>query len=232
MGKRRIAAGQRGFTLLEVIVAVALLAVIAVLSLRGIDSVLRSRERLTAAAAELDALTVCFTQLEEDLRRAWPVRLRLPGESPIQFSAAAPDDGVVAPLSLLREGGGSAAPGAIQRVSYRLRAGVLERGFAPWQAAVADAAGSAMGGVTPGGAANPDPLASAGMVWQPLVSGVSAVRWRGFMPGSGWVDAAALGVMARTPPPAGQAPAVPVGIEIVLERRGSGPLRRVFGVRD
>ena len=70
------------------------------------------------------------------------------------------------------------------------------------------------------------------MVWQPLVSGVSAVRWRGFMPGSGWVDAAALGVMARTPPPAGQAPAVPVGIEIVLERRGSGPLRRVFGVRD
>ena len=110
MGKRRIAAGQRGFTLLEVIVAVALLAVIAVLSLRGIDSVLRSRERLTAAAAELDALTVCFTQLEEDLRRAWPVRLRLPGESPIQFSAAAPDDGV-APLSLLREGGGSAAPG-------------------------------------------------------------------------------------------------------------------------
>ena len=231
MGKRRVAAGQGGFTLLEVIVAVALLAVIAVLSLRGIDSVLRSRERLTAAAAELDALTVCFTQLEEDLRRAWPVRLRLPGESPIQFSAAAPDDGV-APLSLLREGGGSAAPGAIQRVSYRLRAGVLERGFAPWQVAVADAAASTMGGVTPDGAANPDPLAPAGMVWQPLVSGVSAVRWRGFMPGSGWVDAAALGVMARTPPPAGQAPAVPVGIEIVLERRGSGPLRRVFGVRD
>ena len=93
VGQRRFPAGQGGFTLLEVIVAVALLAVLAVLSLRGIDSVLRSRERLSAAAAELDALTVCFTQIEEDLRRAWPVRLRLASESPIQFSPAAPEEG-------------------------------------------------------------------------------------------------------------------------------------------
>lgn len=228
MRERRGSVGQGGFTLLEVIVAVALLAVIAVLSLRGIDSVLRSRERLTAAAAELDALTVCFTQLEEDLRRAWPVRLRLPAESSIQFAMATPEDGA-APLSLLREGAGGAAPGAIQRVSYRLRNGVLERGFAPWQAVPVDAPDpSGTGGPAPGA----DPPLGSALVWQPLVAGLSAVRWRGFMPGQGWVEAAALAAMSRTPPPAGQPPAVPVGLEIVLERPGSGPLRRVFGVRD
>ena len=230
-GQRRFPAGQGGFTLLEVIVAVALLAVLAVLSLRGIDSVLRARERLSAAAAELDALTVCFTQIEEDLRRAWPVRLRLASESPIQFPAAAPEDGAP-PLMLLREGASGAAPGVIQRVSYRLRGEVLERGFAPWQAAVAEVPDALSGAGRGPGAGNADSLAPAGMVWQPLIAGVSAVRWRGFMPGTGWVGETAMGAMARTPPPAGQAPAVPVGLEIVLERRGVGPVRRVFGVRD
>ncbi|MEI8303283.1 MAG: type II secretion system protein GspJ [Burkholderiales bacterium] len=231
VGQRRFPAGQGGFTLLEVIVAVALLAVLAVLSLRGIDSVLRSRERLSAAAAELDSLTVCFTQIEEDLRRAWPVRLRLASESPIQFSPAAPEEGAP-PLLLLREGAGGAAPGVIQRVSYRLRGGVLERGFAPWQAAVAEAPDGLSGAGRAPAAGNADPVGAAGMVWQPLIAGVSAVRWRGFLPAAGWMDEAAMGAMARTPPPAGQAPAVPVGLEIVLERRGSGPVRRVFGVRD
>jgi general secretion pathway protein J len=229
--QRPVWSGQGGFTLLEVIVAVALLAVIAVLSLRGIDSVLRARERLSAAAAELDALTVCFAQIEEDLRRAWPVRLRLSAESPVQFLPAAPEDGA-APLSLLREGAGDAAPGVIQRVSYRLREGVLERGFAPWQPAVAPGPEAAPGAARPAGEGGRDPVVPAAIVWQPLVAGVSAVRWRGFMPGAGWVDGAALGAMARTPPPAGQAPAVPVGLEIVLERRGGDVLRRVFGVRD
>ena len=122
-----------GFTLLEVLIAIALMAVLAVLGWRGLDSILITRERLTRSSDDLKALSVCFTQLEEDLRRAWPVRLLNLPAPPIGFAIAGPGD-ASAPLMLLREPPAGMMAGTVQRVSYRLRAGVLERGFAPWSA--------------------------------------------------------------------------------------------------
>ena len=63
-----------GFTLLELLVAVALMAILAVLSWRGLDSVLTSREHIMRHTDETRAISVLFSQLDEDLRRSWPLR--------------------------------------------------------------------------------------------------------------------------------------------------------------
>lgn len=79
----------RGFTLSELLVAVALLGVLAVLSWRGMDSVLRGRDRIVSASDDLRSLSVAMTQMEEDLRRSWPIRLLGLPEPPISFSIGA-----------------------------------------------------------------------------------------------------------------------------------------------
>ena len=71
----RRAPRHRGFTLLELLIAIALMALLAVLGWRGLDSVLRSRERIAANSDDLRGLSVAFSQLDEDLRRSWVVRL-------------------------------------------------------------------------------------------------------------------------------------------------------------
>ena len=82
---RRVRAGQRrgtgGFTLIELLIAATLLAVLALLSWRGLDTVLTSRNRIAKASDELRFLTIAFAQMDEDLRKSWPVRLlKLPAK--------------------------------------------------------------------------------------------------------------------------------------------------------
>lgn len=214
---------SRGFTLLEVLIAIALMAVLALLSWQGLDSVLRTRERLTQSSDELKSLTICFAQIEEDLRRAWPVRLFNLPVAPIRFAAAQMQDGI-APLELLRELPAGATAGAVQRVTYRLRDGVFERGFAPW--------------VLQGSA---DEAAAAAQTWQPLVTGVVAMRMRGFVTGVGWVEGATLA--AQPPPlPVPPAPGIPLpvqpaptlvsGLEVVMERTRGDTVTRIFSIKD
>jgi len=180
---RRARAGRRqadGFTLIELLIAAALLAVLAVLSWRGLDAVLASRTRIVAASDDLRALTLAFAQVDEDLRRSWPVRLlRLPVPS-IGFSVAGEQAAVS--LELLREAGAADQPTQVQRVAWRLRGGLLERGFAPWvvpsgdQGAQAAAGGGEMGG----------------LIWQPVLVGVTELQMQGWIAGQGWVAAEAL----------------------------------------
>ncbi len=220
--RRRRAAG---FTLLEVLIAIALMAVLAVLGWRGLDSILSTRERLTRSSDDLKALSVCFAQLEEDLRRAWPVRLLNLPAPPIGFAVAGPGE-AGAPLLLLREPPAGMLAGTVQQVSYRLRAGVLERGFAPWSAAPVEGM----------------PARSAeSLTWQPLVGDVAGVRMRGFIPGTGWLDAATLASrptpaqaaqVAGMPQGAQTAPSLITGLEIVVERRNGERLSRIFAVKD
>lgn len=61
---------QQGFTLLEVVVAVALFAVVAALAYGGLDSVLRARGQLEAQADQLARLQFAVGQIERDLRAA------------------------------------------------------------------------------------------------------------------------------------------------------------------
>ena len=262
---RRVRAGQRrgtgGFTLIELLIAATLLAVLALLSWRGLDTVLTSRNRIAKASDELRFLTIAFAQMDEDLRKSWPVRLlKLPAPS-IAFSVSGEQASTT--LELLRESTGALEPTKIQRVAWRLRGDVLERGFGPL--VVSSAAPS----MQPAGA-NAE-TQGGGLIWQPVLGGVSALRMQGWVQGQGWVVAEALagqlnaaaaaaaappagapngalsgalsgatsGAAGGAIPAAGAAPApvaAPVamvtGLQVVVVRSNGQTLERVFPVKD
>lgn len=244
---------SRGFTILELLVAVALLAVLALLSWRGMGSVIAGRDSIVERSDELRALTVVMSQMEEDLRRSWAVRLLGLSVPPVGFSMG--NDREPPSLTVLRE-----APGEdttqIQRVVWRLRDGTIERGFSAWTVPIP--------GVT-------NPVPDIPFTWQPVVRGIEALELRGWLEGRGWLPAASLaasqasemaaeaaraeqlaraaqtgqpaqpGTPRQTPPP-GQAPqagattpaansVLVTGVEMVLVRRGER-IVRVFAVAD
>jgi general secretion pathway protein J len=67
---------QRGFTLLELIVAVAVLSVLSLLAYGGLDALFRSREAQLAAAERARALELAVLRIERDLRHAHPRPVR------------------------------------------------------------------------------------------------------------------------------------------------------------
>lgn len=123
---------QRGFTLIEVLVALVLLALLSLISWRGLDAVSRATERLDAQAQETQALMQAFGQLERDLRlqagpdvlTAWSLVLDRPSAQ-IQLLPRTPGiswdqaDG----LQLVRAAGG----GRWQRIHWFYTQGVLYR---------------------------------------------------------------------------------------------------------
>jgi general secretion pathway protein J len=219
-----------GFTILELLVAVSLLSVLAVLSWRGMESVISGRDAIVERSDELRALTITMAQIEEDLRRAWPVRLLGLAAPPVGFTQG--DDKTPPALELLRETAGGDSS-QVQRVIWRLRDGVLERGFSAWSVP------------TPGEA---DTAAGLPFTWQPVVGGVEAIEFRGWLSGRGWLPAATLALNQSntvsqpvlpptggdgTPPPVVPTAVVPLitGVELVMVRRGERILR-IFAVGD
>lgn len=204
---------QAGFTLLELLIAVALMAVLAVLGWRGLDSVLATRDRIVQGSDDLRALSATFAQMEDDLRRAWPVRLLNLPLPPVAFVPEGPDG---APgMQLLRELPPGNATVPVQRVVYRMRDGVFERGFAAWAMPGTDASG---------GSAGP----AQRMTWQPVLAEVRDVQMRAWIAGQGWVPAAALLLRPGVATLAGQV----TGIEIVVDRHDGTRIVRVFPVKD
>jgi general secretion pathway protein J len=67
---------SRGFSLLEVLVAVAIFAVLAVLAYGGLDAVARARAQTAEAAQRLAAVQSAVAGLERDLREALPRPVR------------------------------------------------------------------------------------------------------------------------------------------------------------
>lgn len=169
----------RGFTLLELLIAVALLSVLAVLSWRGMDSVLRSRDRIVESSDELRALSVAFAQLEQDVRGSWAVGLLGLQEPAIAFAVEGED--LQPELALVRETSAN-RPLQLQRVRYRLHEHRLERGFAPWTPPTADS-------VQPVSA---QLVSESPLVWQPLLAGIDRIQFRAWIASRGWTPAATL----------------------------------------
>ncbi|HXF47037.1 MAG TPA: prepilin-type N-terminal cleavage/methylation domain-containing protein, partial [Burkholderiaceae bacterium] len=65
-GQHRPAAG---FTLLELLVAISVLAVVSLIAWRGLDTLVATRARLAPEAEDVRALLTAFGQLERDVAR-------------------------------------------------------------------------------------------------------------------------------------------------------------------
>jgi general secretion pathway protein J len=119
---------RRGFTLLEVLIAVAIVATIAVMGYRAVAALADSESRLSIEATRWRALDAFFARLEGDLREAVPRGARLgstreaawlgtvgdgDGNAALTFSRAGPE------FNLESSSGG-------QRLQYRLRDGTVE----------------------------------------------------------------------------------------------------------
>ncbi|MGE0386312.1 MAG: type II secretion system minor pseudopilin GspJ [Gammaproteobacteria bacterium] len=118
----------RGFTLVEMLVALAIFAVLATMAYRGLETLLRASSRTTEHAGRLAALQRTFTLLQLDLEQAAPRPVRDELGDPIPALAGGT---AAAPLVELtragRNGGVAIERPDIERVAWRLDAQRLSR---------------------------------------------------------------------------------------------------------
>src|SRR5437764_9726360 len=118
----------RGFTLLEVLIAVAIVAAMASLGYRALESRSESEARLSAEATRWGQLDSFFARMEGDLRQAVPRSVRLAGARvpPWLGTLAASDGNAILEFSRAGPEFNVEAGSAGQRLGYRLRDGVVE----------------------------------------------------------------------------------------------------------
>ena len=126
---RGMAAGLSlaGFTLIELVIALAILGLVSVLGYRALSSLTDSEARLTAEAQHWRNLDAFFARLEADVRGALPRDVRNgSGSEPAWIGAV--DAGGNAQLRFSRSGPEFAVESgsAGQRIGYRLRDGTVE----------------------------------------------------------------------------------------------------------
>jgi len=161
---------QRGFTLLELVVAIAVFAVIAAMAYAGLRSILDSRQQVDAALDRLAELQRAVELLSDDLRQIVPRTVRdnqgadeaalrvLHGRaSRLLFTRA----GHANPLGLPRS--------SLQRIAYDLEGQTLvRRAYRPW---IAHRASSR----SPPRCSRPSP-ASRSSCWTATTSGATTGR--------------------------------------------------------
>jgi general secretion pathway protein J len=118
----------RGFTLVEALVAVAILALVALLAWRATAAMTDGEARLAAESARWRSLDALLTRMEADMRRAIPRSVRRGPQTEAAWYAAPEDAAGNTSLVFTRAG-----PDAIdepgsggQRVGYRFRDGRIE----------------------------------------------------------------------------------------------------------
>jgi general secretion pathway protein J len=199
----------RGFTLLELLVAITVLAIVSMIAWRGLDSLLATRERLEPAGDEVRALLAAFGQLERDLAQITTPTVFGLRQSPVSVRAST--DGPV--IEILRIAPTTTvAPTSVQTVFWRVTDGTLLRQVSAPRKSFETS--------------SEEQLSSAR-----LLGNVKAMRvrlWRDVA----WVDPLAPG--AAEPPPVaapgtpGLLVPVPQGLELVVERNDGRLFRRVL----
>lgn len=113
---------QRGLTLVELLVAISVLAFVAVLGWRGLDSIVRARIALTSDLAQTRGMQLTFAQLQNDC-----AHLASPSALPDRIPLAI-DQGQ---LTLVRTVYADNQPSRLQVISYRVYDGLLTRRESP-----------------------------------------------------------------------------------------------------
>ena len=130
----------RGFTLVELLVAIGILAMVAVLGWRGLDGIVRARVALTDQMEMTRGMQLAFAQMQSDCEHAADATML--GRRPFLLQA---DNR----LTLVRTVFNENEPARLQVIAYRLVNGQLQRREskttrdlveldALWQASVSD----------------------------------------------------------------------------------------------
>ncbi|CAD5201889.1 prepilin-type N-terminal cleavage/methylation domain-containing protein [Pseudomonas sp. FEN] len=196
---------QDGFTLIEVMVAIMLMAIVSVIAWRGLDSVNRADEHLKASAGQTRELLAALGQLERDVALRAGIELVEPLVVDVEHEPP-PAPTALSVRSAERKGFGleliRAAPqqdGSLQRVRWWLQGDTLYRAEGPARAHF------------------PLPVARDGVA---VLGQVRAMTLRVWQPGKGWRN---LG---------GNRQDNPRGLEITLVRdtpQGTERYRQVLG---
>jgi general secretion pathway protein J len=122
-----------GFTLIEVLLALAIFGVISVLAYRATAALTDGEARLSAEAQRWRTLEALFTRFEADIRQAIPRDSRVGARSEPAWLAREADVAGNAALVFSRAGAEFAdEPGiAGQRIGYRLRGHAVEIAYWP-----------------------------------------------------------------------------------------------------
>ena len=124
---------MRGFTLVELLVAISLLGLMGLVSWRGLDYVSRHIERIDREAEDVGRVLRVLSQVERDLAQRVPdvmlAARAAPTELPTSVSIAFAEDRVA--LEILRLAPATGGPAQAQRVIYRIADGMLVRAVSP-----------------------------------------------------------------------------------------------------
>ena len=202
VSRRRASAG---FTLLELLAAMAIFAVLAVMAQQAVVATLSAETRLSVRRSDLAELQRAVTVLGRDLENAAPRAVRGPRDEPEPVLMLGPDGrtltftrgGLPNPAGLPRSG--------FQRVRYALGRGGegIERRV--WRRL--------------------DPVPAQKPAAEVLVRDVTRVRFRVWSREGGWRST------WPDPEDPGTRSRLPEGIEAVLETRRFGTIRRVVSLQ-
>jgi general secretion pathway protein J len=109
---------KRGFTLVELLVAISVLAMIAVLGWRGLDSIGRARVALNADLGQTRGLQLAFAQMQSDASHIAKAE-SIGGRVTLDVQPGR--------LTLIRDVFADNQPSRVQVVGYRLTDGLLTR---------------------------------------------------------------------------------------------------------
>ncbi len=118
----------RGFTLLEVLVAVTIFALLGMAAYSGLDAVLKARARLDDENRQWRSVALFWVRLERDLSAFIERPVRLRGSAPQAAFLGEPNviSEYAAQLELTRLGAADAGRSPPERVAYRLRESKVE----------------------------------------------------------------------------------------------------------
>ena len=109
---------QRGLTLVELLIAISVLAIVAVLGWRGLDGIVRARIALTSELEQTRGMQLTFAQLQSDCLHLASPTILLNRPSILAKPAQ---------LNLVRTVFADSQPSRLQVVSYQVKDGVLTR---------------------------------------------------------------------------------------------------------